>query len=495
MRIGESEKDVAYQRTGFLLASVKDRPDFHSPYYPPVTIEEWETYPSQYRSILPYEWTGDIALIRDITVKTGEALIEDRNHPERIWVDAGILMQLKTCGFVSVYSGSCPVPRDEKLHTYERSIQANYAKMRATVGTLLDGVAAVVSFVPVIGQVISVVLSAAAAVATRRPIGGAIVDTVLGALPAGTRTAVAPAAEFGKRMLAGDSVDDAAIAAARSIVLRDFGEIAATAFDLVLAASRGTDLQEAGFALAFRWFPGTSAGDRAARFSLRMIQAASRGESIERVLVKESLVELRQSGTVALVAAQKKVDDAVRALLAEPRNYIGSFEAFARAYGFPVEVARAAFMSVTPDERGALRENAIFRTLFIDPNATFQGEASSVERVRKWAARKDPIQSLTYEEARRTLADKYLAAKNTSGMFTTQGRVIVLDGVSTPIAEALPDAFEEALAELDLQQTIQSTERSYAPEAHDARLAPEVSYEKLGIATLASWSPAVRLKG
>lgn len=384
-----SEREAAYARITFILQGAKDEPDFFAPFYPPIEGDAFATFPALYRELVPWEWTGDVEAIRSITKKTGEALLDDRAHPERVFVDAGIVSQLKRCGYSSVYWTTCKVPRDEKLHGFERQIQANRAKMWSAVGGLLDGVAAVASFIPVIGQAVAVVLSAAAAVATKRPITGALADMIVSAVPGGpaVKNAVAPAVALGKSLASGDAAEQALIRAARALAVEVGGENAGTAFDLALAVARGDDLQEAGFGVLYRWFPGTSVADRAGRFGTRMLRAAARGESVERLLIREARSEL-----MAIPFAQSAVDRAVKELVGDPRQYVGSIEAFRARFGFPIEVARAAFMSVKDNGDGTLSESTAVRTVLVDPRAPIEGESAMIARAREWAEPKRDLQ-------------------------------------------------------------------------------------------------------
>jgi hypothetical protein len=271
-----------------------------------------------------------------------------------------------------------------------------------------------VGFVPVIGLGAAVLMESAVAVGTGKAIPEALVDAVVSAIPGGVlvKDAVLAAFEFGKAVLNGDAIEEAAIAAAREEARQLGGEAAAQGFDLIFAIARGEDLQEAGFAMLNHWFTGTEdLINKVGLFTSRMAEAATRGEPVEKVLLDEARSELAseagaeanspgREGLSHLVPIQEQVNRAIQILLAEPWRYFGSANAFAGELILPREVARAAFMSVEETPNG-LRENAAFRSVFLDPNIALQGESQMAERTRKWVQRKIDKRNLVFREAER----------------------------------------------------------------------------------------------
>lgn len=446
-----SDLDVAYARAGFLLAGVKDIPDTYSPHFPPIPRDDYDALPDLYRAIVPWRWTGDVFYIDDARALEGMTLT-DVSTPGRVYFDAGLVTQLKACGFAGAYWQSCPVPQDALLQGFLGRIAANRKQMQQAFGALLDGVAAVVSFVPVIGQAVAVLLSAAAAIATERPLSDAVIGAVIAAVPGGklVQDSVSPAVAFGKAIVQGRTIDEASIAAARELARKVGGDAAALAFDLVLAIAQGRDLQEAGFALVNYWLPGgTDITSRAARFSSKVAQAAARGQSVERLFLEEA-----KAGLAALPLAQDaqaKIDGAVNALLAEPRRYLGSMNALASELGIPLEAAQAAFMSVVYAPDGELRLNESYRWYLrsnVDPRAPIEGEAEGIEAARRWASRKIPLRELAFTQARELSYASKLAAKPAQAMFTPGGKTLVEAAAKPFVLPTAPEMTPEPPVEI-----------------------------------------------
>lgn len=414
----------------YLLRQVERVPQRFVPYYPPIPREEYDAFSPWFSEWIPYEWTGDLlADYEDPAAILAVLQNPDKRAIDGRWVWASVIMRLKGCGYINHrtwQNTTCDIPAAAALHEVVGEMLRQQEEIRQTYGAVLDAIATVVGFIPVVGQGIAIVITSASALATGRPISQAALDMVVNAVPGGAaaKEAVLPAIALGKGLLNGDTAEESLIAAARDVVQRKFGENAATAFDLLLALSRGQDLQEIGFAVANRWFKGTSLLDRVGSFTLRATQAAARGESVEKVLIQEAVREVRALPVVE--KGEQEVDRAIRLLLAEPRHYLGSIEAFKAKYQIPFESARAAFMAVQMDDYGNLRENGKLRAVFVDPGAQIVDTASNIEKTRKWAQRKIPLAEMSIiERAQPLIQEKYLQTVNREpNFFDPRGKTL-----------------------------------------------------------------------
>lgn len=267
---------------------------------------------------------------------------------------------------------------------------------RIIVGTVVAAAAPIVGVIPGIGQGIAAVLAGAAAIALGKPLDEALIDAVANAVPGGglVKAAVYQGATAGKSLIEGDSFEEAMLDQARQAAKTSAGEIGGVAFDAAVALARGEDLQRFGFRAVAHWFPGGDLAGKAARFMARIAEGAARGESIERIMVREV------RGGLALIPGdvQKAIDGATAKLLAEPARLAGGIEAFARDHGLSLEVAQAAFMSVSTTVDGVAYLNHhvrnLLRTRVAELGMPIAGEARIVEAYRAAMAKKIPLRAM-----------------------------------------------------------------------------------------------------
>lgn len=275
-------------------------------------------------------------------------------------------------------------------------------RARVIMANVVATAAPIVGLIPGIGSGIAVMMSAAAALALGKPLSEAMIDAVANAVPGGglVKAAVYQAASAAKGIIEGDSIEEIGLDQLRTAAKSTGGELAACAFDAGVAIARGEDLQAVGFKTLHHWFRGSELGDKAARFALRVAEAAATGQSVERILINEAKGALLALPPV--IDAQKKIDEAISTILREPYRIRQSIEQFAYDQGIPLEIAQAAFMSIVEgDDRGLSVSHGVRHMLRsnVDASTPIQGESERIALYRKWTARKIPLRELMFHRA------------------------------------------------------------------------------------------------
>lgn len=250
--------------------------------------------------------------LKDLTSDLGDTV-------QNMWQDYG--------GIVETLGGFVPGPQLWAIETAYKladAINKGEAPGDAFVDTMseqgarfahgLQQVSPFVAMIPGLGTGVAMMLNSAAALALAQPLDQAALDTIALAVPGGpmAQQGFRTAANFGNAMLRGESLDEAAIEAARKTFKDQFGDEAAVAFDAGLALARGKSLQETGFQALYSLAKGNSLAEKAANFANTVTKAVGMGGNTKSLLIQELKNSIDKYGPSGLDQLGKAVDEVQR---------------------------------------------------------------------------------------------------------------------------------------------------------------------------------------
>lgn len=258
-------------------------------------------------------------------------------------------------------------------------------------------VATVASVVPGIGTGVAAALGAAASLAEGQSISDALVAGAMSALPGGPAWAAAGASA--RSLLDGERIDRAALAGVREAIRVEGGDLAAAAYDGLVAVAQGKSLQDAGFAGLSALAQGNTLAERGAHYAEAIARAVEEGRAVDDVLVADLAADVVRYGgemayqQIAPIVARLKVDPSMMQL--SPSQLGGLFgvgEAMGRA-------ARAIMRSGVEDV--ALRERIAPRPAHTEILADLASTNRQVVDIARAAVRTAAAKSFTATNAGR----------------------------------------------------------------------------------------------
>lgn len=210
----------------------------------------------------------------------------------------------------------------------------------------LNLIASVVAFIPGFGTLAADVLGTVAALAAGESLSEAVVKGAMAAIPGGPLWS--GAANFAGNLLEGKRIDVAASAGVRAAIREEGGDLAAAAYDGVLAIAQGKAAQDAGFAVLNAYAKGNTLGEKLLHFGESVSVALEQGQGLPEVLLTELATDVFEASSDRAAAM---IDDACKRLLSPELRQLGT-EALAVALGMGEPIARATQVIMadgTPD--------------------------------------------------------------------------------------------------------------------------------------------------
>jgi hypothetical protein len=197
-------------------------------------------------------------------------------------------------------------------------------------------IASVVAFIPGFGTVAAYVLGTVASLAAGESIENSLVDNVMGALPGGF--AWSAAKDFAGGVLKGERLDRAVSDGVRAAIREEGGDLAAAAYDGVMAVAQGKSAQDAGFAVLNAYARGNSLAEKMLTFGESAAHALETGQGLPEVLITELATDVYAAAGDRVA---EMIDAASKRLLSPELRQLGT-DALATALGVSEPIARAA---------------------------------------------------------------------------------------------------------------------------------------------------------
>lgn len=305
------------------------------PSNPPVDQAEYDSWPANIKSIIPFQWSGDYTRGGWASAFSGN---ETQFHdPSDVVSFPMYYVGLRQCGWGRWVGLKSYITGERGRCEFKTS-----ADVGAVVGMMFKAIARAVSFIPGVGTIMGPILGGIGAIASGENISAVMLEAASNAVPGGgVATAAAKTAIKTAQSLAeGKDVGTAILDGTRKALEQAGAPVEVLdGFDVCVALGTGKGLQDAGFRVLGRYIQSSNVYESGTKFLDSVSKAKAIGVSPEKFLtVALSKDVYRAAGPVAA----EKLAPLLEEVPFKPNLRNMPSEELAIMYGVTEPIARAA---------------------------------------------------------------------------------------------------------------------------------------------------------